>query len=137
MPCTVDYPSCALPGNVLDFINRNIRQCPQPILQLIQEQLLQNLVKMVGPTMGFRIMLQCISTQYPAFTVNNIQKFVQHRISYSNRQPVCLTILWVASQSSKRDLKSGINIWLELMLPIIGQKAYSKFIIDSLRTLLE
>ena len=137
MKSFIDYPSSALPTNVLDFIRRNIKQCPQPILQLIQEQLLQNLVKMSGPTMGFRIMLQTIARQYPEFTLKNIQKFIQQRNSYNNRQQICLTILWVASQSSKTDLKSGINIWLELMFPVIGQKAYTKFVIDSLRTLLE
>jgi len=95
------------------------------------------MIKINGPTMGFRVMLQCISFEYPEFTLKNIQKFIQYRTSYQNRQPMCLSILWVASQSGKRDLKSGINIWLELMFPIIKLKAYSKFVIDSLRILLE
>ncbi|CAG2116973.1 unnamed protein product, partial [Medioppia subpectinata] len=87
--------------------------------------------------MGFRIMLQCISAQYPEFTLNNIQKFIQQRVSYANRQPVCLSVLWVAQQSGKKDLKCGLNIWLELMLPIISQKVYTKYIVDSLRMVLE
>jgi hypothetical protein len=95
------------------------------------------MVKINGPTMGFRIMLQCISFEFPEFTLKNIQKFIQHRNSYQNRQSLCLSILWVASQSGKRDLKSGINIWLELMFPVIGMRAYSKFVIDSLKILLE
>lgn len=134
---SIEYPSSAIPKNVRDFIVRNIRQCPEPILQLIQEQLLSSLVKTSGPTMGFRIILQCISFEYPEFTLKNIQKFTQQRNSYNNRQSSCLSILWVASQSGKKDLKSGINVWLELMFPIIAMKAYSKFVIDSLRTLLE
>lgn len=133
----LEYPSSALSTNVREFIIRNIRECPEPILQLIQEQLLSNMVKMNGPTMGFRIMLQCICFEFPEFTLKNIQKFIQHRNSYSNRQSLCLSILWVASQSGKRDLKTGINVWLELMFPVIGMRAYSKFVIDSLRTLLE
>merc|ERR1712179_64527 len=47
-----------------------------------------------------------------------------------------LSILWSTGQAGNKSLHSGIKVWLEIMLPVITMKHYTKFVVDYLEALL-
>lgn len=121
-------------------MGQKFKGCSEAILQLFQDQCLQtiinNIVKLNAPTLGFRLVLQYLAIEFPEITIANLQKLIQYKNSYQNRQNVCLPILWIAAQAGHKSLETGLNIWIELMFPLINVKTYQKYVIDILDKLL-
>ncbi|RWS11991.1 transmembrane protein 214-like protein [Dinothrombium tinctorium] len=135
-----NYPLCLLPTDVLKHISKLFNECTKPTLQLFQDHCFQEIINHMTrsklPTLGYRLMLQALGQLQPEITIKNLQRISLTRTSYQNRPPVCLSILWGASQSGYKNLSYGLKIWLELILPVTGMKAYSKYAIETLERFL-
>ena len=58
------------------------------------------------------------------------------RNSYQNRPNIGLALLWSVGQAGKNDLQTGVRIWLEMMLPVMSMKHYTRFVVEYLGLLL-
>ncbi|XP_013789846.1 transmembrane protein 214-like [Limulus polyphemus] len=133
------YPLSLLPGDIRKILNETLNRCTPETLQLFTDFCLHTMVQDITkghPTCGYRLFLQCVAHEKPEIILKNLNKCSDFRKSYQNRQPVCLSVLWAAGQAGAKDLKAGLKVWLELMLPMVGMRAYSKFTIDYLDNLL-
>merc|ERR1712123_61880 len=74
----------------------------------------------------------------PLLWVRDIAAYLNLKLrnSYQNRPAVGLSILWSTGQAGHKSLHSGIKVWLEIMLPVITMKHYTKFVVDYLGALL-
>lgn len=133
------YPLCIISPAITDILVKTMNQCSNSVLKHFFEHCIhsmsQDMVKGQS-TFGYRIFLQCLGKEKPDIIINSLSKCSDLRTSYQNRQNICLSILWAAGQAGMGDLNAGLKVWLELMLPLVGMRAYSKFTIDYLNDLL-
>lgn len=88
------------------------------------------------PSLGFRLLIQALAQKYPQLVLLNNKRFIELRNSYQNRNNICSIILWSAAQSGYYDINVGLKVWLSLMLPIVGIKAYSRQVVDTFENLI-
>jgi len=86
---------------------------------------------------GWITIAQVLAEVNPRLLITNINRLIELRNSYQNRPPICLAILRTLGQSGKFDLNIGLRIWLDMMVPLITMKHYSKFVVDYLTNLLD
>lgn len=135
----VGYPLCLLSDEIRELIYNTLCHCTIQTLHLFFDLCLQSMVQdmLKGlPTLGYRIFLQCLTQEMPSVPVENFSKCEDYRNSYQNRQNVCLSILWAVGQAGNKDLESGLKVWLNLMFPLLGMRAYSKYVVGYLEKLL-
>ncbi|KAK8787181.1 hypothetical protein V5799_023040 [Amblyomma americanum] len=89
-----------------------------------------------GSVMGFLLGLQLLASRYPHVVTAVLPKMCQLRSQYQGRPAACLTVLWAASQAGLSDLGAGLAVWLELLMPVMGTRAYASYAVDSLSALL-
>ncbi|KAL3219642.1 hypothetical protein MRX96_030390 [Rhipicephalus microplus] len=58
------------------------------------------------------------------------------RSQHQGRPLACLALLWAASQAGLSNLGAGLAVWLELLMPVLGTRAYAPYAIDFLSALL-
>lgn len=135
-----DYPLCALPQNIRKQLSQLLQCCTLPTIQLFQEHCLDTIIKNSTnyqlPTLGYRIMLQLVAFEYPQASLNNVQRFIDTRVSVKNRHTLCLTVMWAAMQAGYANFQAGVHLWYEVVFPMITTKAFTKYTIDSLDNLL-
>lgn len=85
---------------------------------------------------GWMVMTQVLTDVKPCLAITNTARLVELRNSYQNRPNIGLAILWSVGQAGKKDLHVGIKIWLEIMLPLLSMKHYTKFVVEYISTLL-
>merc|ERR1719357_641291 len=85
---------------------------------------------------GWKILTQLLAEANPTLVTAHINRYIELRNSYQNRPVVGLSILWSTGQAGHKSLHSGIKVWLEIMLPVISMKHYTKFVVDYLGALL-
>jgi len=85
---------------------------------------------------GWMIMTQVLTDVKPSLIISSLARLNELMTSYQNRPQIGLMILWCVGQSGKKDLDVGIRVWIDVMLPLLSMKNYTKFIVDYLSTIL-
>lgn len=85
---------------------------------------------------GFLVCLQLLASRHPHIVTNALPKLKNLRSQHQGRPMACLTLLWAASQAGLSSLGAGLAVWLELLMPVVGTRAYAPYAIDFLSTLL-
>lgn len=132
-------PSTALTANMKKVINVMLQKCSDSMKETFFETCVANTAHDLSKNMcvtGWRILTQLLAETNPTLVTAHINRYIELRNSYQNRPNVCLSILWSTGQAGNKSLHSGIKVWLEIMLPLITMKHYSKFVVDYLATLL-
>lgn len=62
-----------------------------------------------SPVCGFKMLLQLLATHYPAVTITSMDKFIDLRNSYQNKQAIGVSILWAVGQGGFKDLSVGLK----------------------------
>jgi len=86
---------------------------------------------------GWITIAQVLAEVNPRILTTNMNRLIELRNSYQNRPPICIAILRALGQSGKFDLNIGLRIWLDMMVPLITMKHYTKFVVDYLTNLLD
>uniref|UniRef100_A0A2R5LKA9 Uncharacterized protein n=1 Tax=Ornithodoros turicata TaxID=34597 RepID=A0A2R5LKA9_9ACAR len=134
------HPLSGLNVEVQEALLRSFEECGnEAILSLFFEHCLQNLLQGITkgqPVWGYRLCLQLLACQYPHLVVDALPKLRELRTSYQNRQPACQALLWAAAQAGLQSLPLGLSVWLELVLPVLGVRAFTAYVLDILEALL-
>jgi hypothetical protein len=80
--------------------------------------------------------LQALAEIDPQLIVQSLPRFVELRNSYQNRPAIGLAILWSVGTAGRRDVGCGVRVWLEVMLPVLQMRHYTRFVVDYLGRLL-
>jgi len=86
---------------------------------------------------GWNILTQLLTESNPSLVTAHIPRYIELRNSYQNRPNIGLSILWSVGQAGAKSLHSGVKVWLEVMLPVLTMKHYSKFVVNYLVQLLK
>ncbi|XP_065310698.1 uncharacterized protein [Dermacentor albipictus] len=85
---------------------------------------------------GYMVCLQLLASRHPHIVTNALPKLRNLRSQHEGRPMACLALLWAASQAGLSSLSAGLAVWLELLMPVVGKRAYAPHVIDILSELL-
>jgi len=132
-------PSTVLTANMKKVINVMLQKCSDSMKETFFETCVANTAHDLSKGLcvaGWRILTQLLAETNPTLVTAHINRYIELRNSYQNRPNVCQSILWSTGQAGNKSLHSGIKVWLEIMLPVITMKHYTKFVVDYLASLL-
>lgn len=86
---------------------------------------------------GWMVLTQVLTDLNPALATSNLGRLIELRNSYQNRPNIGQAILWSVGQAGRKDIYTGVRVWLEVMLPLLTMKHYTKFVVDYLQVLLD
>ncbi|KAF7279687.1 hypothetical protein GWI33_006848 [Rhynchophorus ferrugineus] len=133
------FPYNVVPSSIKNVIEKAIKEAGKNNAQLYFDIALTSMVTDLSkglPAVGYRFFLQYIALSEPKLVTENLSKHVVLRNSYQNRANVALAILWALSHVGTNDLKCGLKVFEELMLPLIEMKNYSKYVVKYLLDLI-
>ncbi|XP_031436948.1 transmembrane protein 214 isoform X2 [Clupea harengus] len=135
-----DYPYC-LAGKELRAIIKNVLVKGSETLQDFFDHCLFTMLreqdKQTGESLhGYRICIQAILQDKPKIATLNLADHLELLRSHQNRPVKCLTIMWALGQAGFYDLSHGLQVWLGIMLPVLGMKSLSSYAIAYLERLL-
>ncbi|XP_011495907.1 PREDICTED: transmembrane protein 214 [Ceratosolen solmsi marchali] len=133
------YPLILLPKDLRNVFEKTIENAGASNIQLFYEFILTAMTtKMVKgvPVVGYKIFVQLLAKYDPKLSMVNIPKLISMRNSYQNRKPIGLSLLWSFNQGGRENLMIGLQVWHEVMSPMLEAKSYSSYIIQMLNDLL-
>lgn len=106
-----------------------------------QSGMLQALSSSASPSassgvLGYLACLQMLASKQPHLVTDALPKLVQLRSQHQGRPAACLAVLWAASQAGLNSLAAGLTVWQQLLMPVVGTRAYAAYAVDSLSSLL-
>ncbi|GAB0096932.1 Transmembrane protein 214 [Sergentomyia squamirostris] len=134
------YPATVLPKDLKELIHDELDNAGMSNVQYFYDQSLTSLAEDLNkslPVMGTRILLQLIALRYPVVCQSNFAKNAVLHNSYLNQSPIGLSLLWALGQGGFCDVQIGINVWQNMMLPVIEMKHYYQFVVDYLFRILQ
>ena len=132
-------PLSALTQNMKKAVYALVQNLPESMKETYLETCISNTAHDMAKsldTAGWRIMTQVITDISPGLITSNLPRLIELRNSYQNRPNIGLAILWSVGQAGKKDLQSGVRVWLDVMLPLLSMKHYTKFIVEYIAILL-
>jgi len=132
-------PLSALTANMRKVIGAMLSRCEEGMRETFFETCVANTAHELakgGHVAGWRCLTQLLADLQPTVVTAHLPRYVELRNSYQNRPAVGLAILWSVGQAGRKSLQSGIKVWLEVMLPVITFRHYTKYVVDYLAALL-
>lgn len=132
-------PMTALTANMRKVINVMINNVEQSMKETFFETCVANTAhdSVKGHCVtGWKILTQLLSEQQTCLGTAHLPRYVELRNSYQNRPITGIDILWSVGQAGKKDLNAGLKIWMELMLPVLNLRHYTKFVVEYLEALI-
>lgn len=124
-----------MPSNIKTTIEKAIKEAGKSNAQLYFDIALTSLVTDLSkglPAVGYRFFLQYIALNEPKLVTDNLAKHISLRNSYQNRANVALSILWAVGHVGVNDLQCGLQVFEDLMLPLLDMKSYSRYVVKYL-----
>ncbi|BFY99416.1 hypothetical protein BsWGS_02457 [Bradybaena similaris] len=88
------------------------------------------------PTLGYKIFLQLLALHKPDTAIGKISQYLELLKIHQNRPSNCLLILWAVGQCGVKNFKSGLKVWLDLMLPALEVRQVAHYPVEYLEQLL-
>jgi len=132
-------PLSALTANMRKVIAAMLSRCEEGMRETFFETCVANTAHELakgGNVAGWRCLTQLLADLQPTVVTAHLPRYVELRNSYQNRPAVGLAILWSVGQAGRKSLQSGVKVWLEVMLPVITFRHYTKYVVDYLAALL-
>jgi len=132
-------PLSALTANMRKVISAMLSGCEEGMRETFFETCVANTAHELakgGNVNGWRCLTQLLADLQPTVVTAHLPRYVELRNSYQNRPAVGLAILWSVGQAGRKNLQSGVKVWLEVMLPVITFRHYTKYVVDYLAALL-
>jgi len=132
-------PASALTANMRKVIGAMLAKAEEGMRETFFETCVANTAHELAKgqcVAGWRVLTQMLADLQPTVVTAHLPRYVELRNSYQNRPAVGLAILWSVGQAGNKSLHSGIKVWLEVMLPVVTLKHYTKYVVDYLGALL-
>lgn len=127
------YPTSMLSNGVKNLLIETFTSCSDSVLAAFHKHcvasMVQEQVKGLS-VVGYKLFIQMLSIQQPQAGLVNLPFYCELRHSIQNQTPTCLSLLWAVGQLGHHDFITGLKVWLDLMVPLIGLKHYSAFVVD-------
>lgn len=132
------YPFEALPQGSQKVLNSVVKKFSNQSLDNLFDYCIQMMLDQSKDlsTMGFRIFLQLLAHHKPEIVLGKIPQYLELLKTHQNRPSHCLSILWAVGQCGIKNLKSGLKVWLDLMLPALEIRQVAHYPVEYLEQLL-
>merc|ERR1719357_1243565 len=132
-------PASALTANMRKVIGAMLAKAEEGMRETFFETCVANTAYELAKgqcVAGWRVLTQMLADLQPTVVTAHLPRYVELRNSYQNRPAVGLAILWSVGQAGRKNLQSGVKVWLVVMLPVITFRHYTKYVVDYLAALL-
>ncbi|XP_069949326.1 transmembrane protein 214-B [Cherax quadricarinatus] len=127
------FPASLLRSDVKMLLIKTLSTCNDNVLAAFHKHCLTSMVheqvKGLGVA-GYKVFIQILSIDHAHVGMVNLPYYCDLRNSIQNQTPACLSLLWAVGQSGLDDFTVGLKVWMELMVPLIGLKNYSAYVVD-------
>merc|ERR1719348_2581750 len=133
-------PSSFLTANMRKVINVMVQKCSDSMKETFLETCIANTAHELQKgqnVVGWNMLTQLIAETNPSLVTAHIPRYIELRNSYQNRPVIGQAILWSVGQAGAKSLHSGMKVWLEIMLPVMTMKHYSKFVVNYIIELMQ
>ncbi|XP_071514353.1 transmembrane protein 214-B-like isoform X2 [Panulirus ornatus] len=127
------FPASLLRSEVKKMLVNTLSGCSDNLLAAFHKHcvtsMVQEQIKGLGVA-GYKLFIQILSIHNPHVGLMNLPLYCELRQSIQNQTPACLSLLWAIGQSGLDDFTVGLKVWMELMVPLIGLKNYSAYVVE-------
>ncbi|XP_014668943.1 PREDICTED: transmembrane protein 214-like [Priapulus caudatus] len=134
----VDYPLCKLPKVVQKLMLTTMRKSGASVQQLFLEHCVRSTITDSSKglsTYGYRVCIQSLLHANPQIVTDDISKYNDMLKSNQSHPIRCALILWALSQAGVKNLGTGLRVWLDVMLPLLGVRSMSGYVVSNLESL--
>ncbi|ROT79841.1 transmembrane protein 214 [Penaeus vannamei] len=127
------YPTSLVSSQVKKLLLQTLSGCNDKVLAAFHKHCVTSMVQeqVKGLSVaGYKVFIQIMSMHRPHICVVNLPAYCELRQSFQSQTPTCLSLLWAIGQAGINDFNVGLKVWLEMMVPMIGLKNYSSFVVD-------
>ncbi|KAL8584277.1 hypothetical protein ACOMHN_014696 [Nucella lapillus] len=114
------------------------KKCSKDILDHVFYHSVQSMVTQSSKglsTAGYKVFLQMLAFHKPNVVQPKLLQYLELIKTNVNRPAQCLSILWAIGQCGIVDLRCGLRVWLDLMLPCLGVRSVAAFPVEYLENL--
>jgi len=133
-----DYPMCHLSNKCQDVIKSVIRGASAETLEhLLYHSITTMLSEMNkgNSSYGYRIFIQLLVYSKPNIALTKTQQYLELLTTHQNKLPRCLSILWCLGVAGNKDFRSGLRVWMEVMMPMLKVRPVAPYCVDYLEEL--
>nr|XP_045623542.1 transmembrane protein 214-B-like [Procambarus clarkii] len=127
------FPASLLSSEVKKLLISTHSGCSDTVLAAFHKHcvssMVQEQVRGLGVA-GYKLFIQILSINHPHVGMMNLPYYCELRNTIQNQTPACLSLLWAVGQSGLDDFSVGLKVWMELMVPLIGLKNYSAYVVE-------
>ncbi|KAK7485334.1 hypothetical protein BaRGS_00023433 [Batillaria attramentaria] len=132
------YPMNQLSGGSRQVINGLFKKCSKQSLDHLFYHCVQCMLAENAKgtsTAGYKVFLQLLAHQRPNIVLPKLPQYLELLKTHQNRPTQCLTILWALGQCGIVDLRCGLRVWMDLMLPCLGIRSVAAYPVEYLENL--
>lgn len=133
-----DFPMCHLTNKCQDLIKSVIREASVETLEhLLYHSITTMLSEMNkgNSSYGYRIFIQLLVYSKPSIALTKTQQYLELLTTHQNKLPRCLSILWCLGVGGNKDFRSGLRVWMEVMMPMLKSRPVAPYCVDYLEEL--
>ncbi|GLH16586.1 Uncharacterized protein GBIM_20823 [Gryllus bimaculatus] len=138
-----EYPQNLVSGDLRDILKRSVLTQNDTVAQNLFDWCLAAMAndmcrvdKACEVVLGYKLIAQLLAIHNPSLVISAIPKVKILLASYQNRQSIGLSLLWILGQGGYKDLSIGLQVWQQVMFPMVDLRLYSGFVVNYLHTLL-
>lgn len=138
-PDNKDYPLSGMSKGCVKVFRSVLNDCSTATLEHLLYFCIHTMLTTNQPGVslyGYKTFLQILARNNPDIVVSKMSQYKDLVKSTQNRPSQCLAILWALGQVGITSLKSGLRVWLQIMLPCLGLRSISGYCIEYLEMIL-
>ncbi|PVD22762.1 hypothetical protein C0Q70_16018 [Pomacea canaliculata] len=135
-----DYPMARLSGGCKKVIFNVFRKCSKENLDHLFYHCVQGMITESSKGMsviGYKVFLQMLAHYKPNIVLQRLPQYLELLKTSQNRPAQCLSILWVLGQCGITDLRCGLRVWLDIMLPCLGIRSVAAYPVEYIENLFQ
>ncbi|XP_048760767.2 transmembrane protein 214-like [Ostrea edulis] len=133
-----DFPMCHLSNKCQDVVKSVIREASAETLEhLLYHSITTMLSEMNkgNSSYGYRIFIQMLVYVKPNIALTKTQQYLELLTTHQNKLPRCLSILWCLGVCGNKDFRSGLRVWMEVMMPMLKVRPVAPYCVEYLEEL--
>jgi len=136
----IDYPLSAAQRVVRDLLTKVFgKELNATLVPLLFNHFLLAMTDCISrdvPCYGFKLCIQALAHHHKMACLENTYKCVSELHSSQNQPKKNLAYLWALCQIGAKDVKSGLQVWLSIMLPTLSIRNIAQYEMSYIESLL-
>lgn len=134
-----DYPCSILDPKLYNFLSSTLDTYETKMLKEFFDYCLKEMLgdlKKGQPVYAYRIYIQLLVKKHPTFITNSLNHFKELIKKRENERLPCLALFWTCNLAGLKDPVTALQVWGELMLPMMSHKMVAPFAVQTLERIL-